>query len=110
KPAILHACGQLESVMDDIIDDMKYDGKHSYEDKILPVEEAYERWSGRIAILGGIDVDFVCRSTPEQVRARSLAMLKRAETRGAYALGTGNSVPEWVPDENYLAMISAALD
>jgi len=70
------------------------------------VEDAYERWGGRIAILGGIDVDFVCRSTPEQIRERSRAMLKRAQKRGGYALGTGNSVPEYVPDENYLAMIS----
>jgi uroporphyrinogen decarboxylase len=60
KPAILHSCGQLEHVMDDIIDDIKYDGKHSYEDKILPVEQAYEKWGNRIAILGGIDLDFVC--------------------------------------------------
>ena len=106
KPAILHACGQLESVMDDLIDDIGYDGKHSFEDKILPVEDAYERWGSRIAILGGIDVDFVCRSTPQQIIARSRAMLDRSAKRGSYALGTGNSVPDWVPDENYLAMIS----
>jgi len=28
----------------------------------------------------------------------------------AYALGTGNSVPDYVPDENYFAMISSALE
>ena len=109
KPAILHACGQLEDVMDDIIDGMRYDAKHSFEDKILPVEQAYERWGSRIAILGGMDVDFVCRSAPDAVRARSAAMLQRASGRGGYALGTGNSVPEYVPDDNYLAMISAAV-
>ena len=108
KPAILHSCGNFNIVMEDTIVDMKFDGKHSYEDGILPVEDSYERWGGRIAILGGIDLDFICRSTPEQIHARSLAMLERASTRGGYALGTGNSVPEYVPDENYFAMISAA--
>jgi len=107
-PAILHSCGNLESVMDDIIDDMKYDGKHSYEDTICPVEQMYEKYSRRIAIMGGIDVDFVCRSTPEEVHARSKAMLERSATRGGYALGTGNSVPAYVPDDNYFAMTSAA--
>ncbi len=105
RPAILHSCGNLESVMDDIIDDMGYDGKHSYEDAICPVEEAYDRWGRRIAILGGIDLDLVCRGTPEQIAARSRAMLARSAERGSYALGTGNSVPEYVPDENYFAMI-----
>jgi hypothetical protein len=27
-----------------------------------------------------------------------------------YALGTGNSVPEYIPDEKYFAMTRAALD
>jgi uroporphyrinogen decarboxylase len=109
RPAILHSCGQLEAIMDEVIDDLKFDGKHSYEDKILPVEQAYERWGKRLAILGGIDLDFVCRSAPEAVEARSRAMLERSRGRGSYALGTGNSVPEYVPLENYFAMTRAAL-
>lgn len=108
KPAILHSCGYFDEVMEDVITDMKYDGKHSYEDGILSVEDSYERWVGRIAILGGIDLDFICRSTPKAVHERSLAMLARAAARGGYALGTGNSVPEYVPDAGYFAMLSAA--
>ncbi len=108
RPAILHSCGNLREVMDDVIDDMKYDGKHSYEDAILPVEDAYKEYSGRIAIMGGIDVDFLCRSTPAQVRRRADALLALASEHGAYALGTGNSVPEYIPEDNYFAMTAAA--
>lgn len=107
-PAILHSCGNLKDVMDDVIDDMRFDGKHSYEDKIIPVEEAYEKWGDRIAILGGIDLDFVCRASVEQIKERCRAMLCRADARGGYALGTGNSVPEYVPQEKYLAMVKVA--
>jgi len=110
KPVILHSCGNLEKIMDDIIYDIKYDAKHSYEDEITPVEEAYERWGGKIAILGGIDVDFLCRSSSEQIKARCEAMLARTKERGGYALGTGNSVPEYIPSESYFALISAALE
>jgi uroporphyrinogen decarboxylase len=107
-PAILHSCGNLAAVMDDIIDVCKYDAKHSYEDKIMPVEEVYAKWGSRIAILGGIDVDFVCRSTPEKIQERCRRMLALAEAKGGYALGTGNSVPEYVPQEHYLAMVQVA--
>ncbi len=106
KPAILHSCGNLEAVMEDIISQMRYDGKHSFEDVIEPIEAAYDRWGGRIALLGGIDVDFICRATPAEIHARSRAMLARG-TRG-YALGTGNSVPAYIDDDKYFAMISAA--
>ncbi len=110
KPAILHSCGCLREVMDDVIGTMAYDGKHSYEDAIQPVEDAYQQYGARIALLGGIDLDFICRSAPEAVYRRSREMLERTTGTGAFALGTGNSVPEYVPDEGYFAMIRAALD
>jgi uroporphyrinogen decarboxylase len=107
KPAILHSCGNLKYVMDDIIDVIKYEGKHSYEDTICPVEEAYEKWGDRIAILGGIDLDFICRNTPQTVYERSKKMLELADNKGGYAMGSGNSIPEYVPYDNYMAMIKA---
>jgi uroporphyrinogen decarboxylase len=110
KPAILHSCGAIYPWMDTVIDELGFDAKHSYEDAILPVEEAYERYGGRIAVLGGIDVDFVIRRPPEEVYRRSAAMLERSLARGCYALGTGNSVPEYVPPEHYFAMTRAALE
>lgn len=107
KPAILHSCGNLDAIMEDIIVDLKYDGKHSFEDKIMPMEEAYDKWSSRIAIIGGIDIDFLCRSTPEEVYYRAGKMLERTQEKGGFALGTGNSLPYYIPEENYLAMIAA---
>ncbi len=110
KPAILHSCGNLQEVMVDIIDVMKFDGKHSYEDSIEPVEIAYEKYHKRIAILGGIDVDFVVRSRPEVIYKRAKAMLELSNKQGSYALGTGNSVPEYISAENYFALIEAAIE
>jgi uroporphyrinogen decarboxylase len=109
RPAILHSCGQLSAVYEDIITDMKYDAKHSYEDKIQPVEAAYDALNPRIAVLGGLDLDFVCRKTPREVYGRACAMLEKTRERGGYALGSGNSIPYYVPLENYLAMIAAAV-
>ncbi len=106
RKVILHSCGNLKEVYDDIIDDMKFDGKHSYQDVIQPVEEAYREYGKRIAILGGIDMDFVARKTPEEIEKRSIALLEMGRA-GGYALGTGNSIPEYVPVENYLAMVNA---
>lgn len=110
RPAILHSCGNLKLLWGDIIDDLKFDGKHSYEDTILPVEEAYETYGSRVAILGGIDVDFLCRSTPEQIRRRCTAILEQTMSRGGYALGSGNSIADFIPAENFDAMRAAALE
>ncbi|MDC7240160.1 MAG: uroporphyrinogen decarboxylase family protein [Spirochaetales bacterium] len=111
KPAILHSCGNLyPRIMDTLIDDLGYEAKHSYEDNIMSIEDAYDSYAGRIALLGGIDVDFIIRSSEEEVYSRSRGMLERAGEKGCYALGTGNSVPDYIPDSHYLAMIRAAWD
>ena len=110
KPCILHSCGNLSRVMDDVIDDIKYDGKHSYEDNIKPVEVFYEEYHDRIAIIGGMDIDFITTKTPGEIKDRAKKMLERVSSRGGYALGTGNSVPWYIPRENFLAMLSAAYE
>ncbi len=109
KPAILHSCGQLETVMEEIIGDIGFDAKHSYEDNIISVEDAYDLWGSRIAILGGLDVDFLCTASSKEVFNRASCILEKTKDKGGYALGTGNSVPTYVPKENYYAMIMAAL-
>ena len=109
KPVILHSCGHFDRILDDMVA-MGVDGRHSYEDTILPVEQAYELYRDKFAIIGGIDVDFICRAEPEEVYERAKALLEQTANRGGYALGTGNSVPDYVPDENYFAMIRAALE
>ena len=108
--AILHSCGNYESIIGDVINDIKVDGRHSYQDNILPVEEAYGQLRGKIAVLGGMDVDFLARATQKQVYQRCTAMLERSRAHGGYALGSGNSLPDYIPQENSIAMFRAARD
>jgi len=107
KPFLLHSCGNLERVMDDLIDDVGIDAKHSFEDVIMPVAEAKQRWGGRIALLGGVDVDYLCRRTPAEVMERTKRILEACAPGGGYAAGTGNTVANYIPVENYLAMLRA---
>lgn len=107
KYAILHSCGYYNEIIDDVIDYIQFDGRHSYEDKIIKVEDAYKDLNTRIAVLGGMDVDFLARSTPDEVYTRCKNMLMMSEESGGYALGSGNSVPDYVPNDNYLAMLKA---
>jgi uroporphyrinogen decarboxylase len=105
KPYLLHSCGKLEAIMDDLIDNVGIDGKHSFEDAILPVTEAKRRYGDRVALLGGIDMDFLCRSEESAIRRRVRETLDICMKGGRYCLGTGNSAANYVPLDNFLAMI-----
>jgi len=108
RPVLLHSCGYAGEVMDAIIDELGYDAKHSYEDAILPVEDSYRKWGGRIAVMGGIDIDFLVRADVDEIKARCRRMLDLAEEKGGYALGSANSIPEYIPVEKYMAMLETA--
>ncbi len=104
-PFLLHSCGNLSAIMDDLIEDVRIDGKHSFEDKIEPVESVHASYGKRISLLGGVDVDLLARGSQAQVRARTSHLLDALGDSGSWCLGTGNSVANYIPVSNYLAML-----
>jgi len=111
-PFVLHSCGNLyrpdetgKSVMDYLVDEVRIDAKHSYEDTIMPVTEAKARYGGRVAVLGGVDLDKLVRFPEADLRSYVKGILAGCAPGGGYALGTGNSVTNYVPIDNYLAML-----
>jgi len=105
RPYLLHACGNLRAIMEDLIEDVHIDALHSFEDTIVSVISMKETYGDRIALLGGIDVDFICRASEPEIRQRVQDTLDRCMPGGGYCLGTGNSVTNYIPLDNYLAML-----
>ncbi|MFH1005924.1 MAG: uroporphyrinogen decarboxylase family protein [Candidatus Latescibacterota bacterium] len=104
-PMILHSCGNLDAIMDDLIDEVGIDAKHSYEDVIMPITEAKRLWGDRVAVLGGVDMNLLTQGSENQVRARVREIVQACGPGGGFALGTGNSVANYIPVANYLAML-----
>lgn len=105
RPYLIHSCGNLRAIMSDLINDVGIDAKHSFEDAIEPVSEAKKAYGDRIALLGGIDMDLLCRAEERQLRRRVRDTLEACMQGGGYCLGSGNSVANYVPLNNYLAML-----
>jgi uroporphyrinogen decarboxylase len=59
-------------------------------------------------VLGGMDVDRLTAGTPETVRQHARFLIETCGARGRYAIGSGNSVPSYIPLDNYLAMVDEA--
>ena len=109
KPFIPHSCGNLEEVYEDLIA-CGIDAKHSFEDQITPVWEFQARYGDRITPIGGLDVDTVCRSDEQSLRAYTRGVIEKCWGEGRYwALGTGNSLTNYMPLENYLIVLDEAI-
>lgn len=107
KPFLLHSCGCIFNVMDDIIKIAGIDAKHSNEDAIAPFSVWVEKYGDRIGNFGGIDMDVLCQSDPERIKQYIFNVMDYSKGRGGIAIGSGNSIPDYVPTEGYLAMINA---
>jgi uroporphyrinogen decarboxylase len=105
RPYLLHSCGNLDLIMEDLIEVVGIDARHSFEDTIEDVVTANKRYGDRIAILGGIDMDFLCRASEPEIRGRVRQTLDECMPGGGYCLGSGNSIANYIPVENYLAML-----
>ena len=105
RPYLLHSCGKLDAIMEDLIGGVGVDAKHSYEDTIVDVCEVKSRYGSRMSILGGLDVDFLCRASETQIRERVRETLRHCQPNGGYCLGTGNTVANYIPLDAYLAML-----
>jgi uroporphyrinogen decarboxylase len=108
RPFLWHSCGNIFDVMEDAIS-LGIDAKHSNEDAIAPFDRWIDDYGDRIGLVGGFDMHFLCSADPEDVFDGVVrdGSRFREKARG-YALGSGNSIPDFVPVENYLAMIRGA--
>jgi len=104
-----HCCGNVLEVMRDLIEDVGIDAFHSFQDSIIPVAEFKKRYGNRVAALGGIDMDKLSRFDQESLRKYVREVLDQCMPGGRYALGSGNTISNYIPVKNYLTMLEEGL-
>jgi uroporphyrinogen decarboxylase len=66
--------------------------------------------TGRLALIGNVDLSYtLTRGTPGEVDAEVRGLIRDVAPGGGYALASANSIPEYVPWENCVAMHAAWL-
>ena len=107
KPFLLHSCGAIFDVMEALIEEVGIDAKHSNEDQIAPFTTWFERYGSRIGNFGGIDTDHLCQKSKAEIGQMVRDVMDASIGHGGFALGSGNSIPDYVPVSGYLAMVEA---
>lgn len=105
KLYLLHACGKRADIIEDLIEDVALDAIHSWEDTIEPITDAKRNYGKRLSLLGGIDVDFLTRASPDVIRKRVRQTVAICQSGGGFCLGSGNTVANYIPIDNYLTML-----
>ena len=109
RPYYLHSCGKVDAIMSDLIEDVRIDGKHSFEDGVQPITQAKQLYGDQICVLGGIDVAKLAAWDADSLRKHVRKVIECCSPGGRFAVGAGNSIPSYIPVENYLTMLDEAL-
>jgi uroporphyrinogen decarboxylase len=107
KPFLLHSCGKIYDVMDELIDEVGIDAKHSNEDAIDTFDVWVDRYGDRIGNFGGIEMNIMTLNTPEEVKQYVRDLLPKIEGHGGIAIGTGNQISDYTEPANWIAMCEA---
>ena len=109
KPFFIHSCGNLykqtPSVMDNLIDVVRIDGFHSFQDVIQPVAEVKVRYGQRGALLGGVDMHKLATLSEAELRAYLRSILDVCMVDGRFAFGSGNTIANFVPLTHFAILL-----
>ena len=108
-PFIYHSDGILYTVVEDLIN-CGITALHPIEPKAMDIGEVKQKYLGRLALCGNIEVDTLSQGTPDEIIEQVKDRILKAAPGGGYCLGSSNSIPDYVKTENYLAMVKTALE
>jgi len=106
-PYIYHSDGRIYDVMDDLVE-CGFDALHPCEPASTDIDLVKSKYDGRLCLCGNIDLDSTLTlGTPDEVTEEVKKRIRTIGPGGGFCCGSSNSVPEYVPFENYTAMIEA---
>jgi uroporphyrinogen decarboxylase len=108
-PVGLHSDGDLADLLPDLVA-CGFDAIHPFEPPMNDIVAVKRQWGDRITVAGGIDLkNTLCEGTPEDVEAEVQAQVAALAPGGGWLLGSSNSIPGFVPEENYKTLLAAGL-
>jgi len=106
-PYLFHSDGNLYDVIVDLID-CGYHALHPIEPKAMDIEYLKKNYGHRLCLCGNIDLNYTLTlGSPSEVTEEVKERIHKIAPGGGYCVGSSNSVPEYVPFDNYMAMREA---
>lgn len=107
---VFHSDGNVSRVVEDIIA-AGFDAFNPIESVAMDIRALKKQVEGRLSLIGNVDLSYtLTRGTPDEVDTEVRELIRDVAPGGGYALASANSIPEYVPWENFAAMHAAWLE
>jgi uroporphyrinogen decarboxylase len=105
-PWIFHTDGNFLPVLDDLLS-LGMNALHPLEPDAVDIEEVKDLVSGRVSLVGNIEINMLSLATPEEVESLTRETIYKAAIDGRFILSSSNSITRACKVENVLAMVNA---
>ncbi len=110
KPLLFHSDGDLRPVLPDLMS-CGIKAIQPIERKGMDIVELKRDYGGRLCLVGNIDLSYTLTlGTPDDVRAEVYERIRTVGPGGGYCVGSSNTVTNYVPLENFRAMLEATFE
>ena len=108
-PLLLHSDGRITEILPDLVD-LGFNAIHPIDPNGMDIEETRQTVGPNVCLIGNLSLGQpLGLGTPAEVAAETEALVRKMAPGGAYCFSSGNSIPDYVPYENWLAMRDTAL-
>ena len=108
-PFLYHSDGNLYEILDDLIA-AGLNALHPIQPNAMDIRYLKQKVGDKLCLMGNIDMDVLSRGTPDEVAELVKRNLRDIAPGGGYVVGASNSIPEYIPFNNYNAMRKTALE
>jgi len=106
-PVMFHSDGKLDDIMDMLID-MDISCINPMDPYSVNYREYKKKYGDKVCLSGNIDIEFpLAKGTVQDVERNVIDHLKVMMPGGRYLFGSSHSVVNYIPLENYEAMVNA---
>jgi len=107
KPVMFHSDGKIDDIVPWLID-IGVDCIHPLDPYGIDYREYKKKFGGRLCLAGNIDIEFpLAHGTPEEVENDVKEHMETLKPGGGYVACSSHSIVNYIPHENYMAMINA---
>lgn len=109
-PLILHSDGDISRLLDDYVA-FGWNAIQPVEPKAMDIRELKKTHGDKLCFIGNVDLSYtLTRGTPQEVREEVRGLIRDIGPGGGYCVGSSNTVTDYVPAENYRALLEATFD
>ncbi len=107
KPVMFHSDGNITDLVPMLLE-AGVDCVHPLDPYGVDYRQFKKRFGGSLCLAGNIDIEYpLAHGTPEEVDRDVKAHMESLKPGGGYVCGSSHSIVNYIPHENFIAMLNA---